>query len=67
MTQMSQPDTEPAHVFEERMYPGEWRVERAGENGRIEVTVFSGPNARERAFQYADRQYGLFEEIRFNP
>jgi hypothetical protein len=26
------------------------------------VAIFAGPNARERAIRYADRQYGRFEE-----
>jgi hypothetical protein len=67
MKKKSQPDTEPARVFEDRMYPREWRVEWFDDAGDVEVAVFSGPKARERAIQYADRQYGLFEEIRFDP
>jgi len=58
---------EPAHVFEDRMYPGEWRVEWFDDDGGVEVAIFAGPRARERALPYADRQYGHFEEIRFNP
>jgi hypothetical protein len=65
--EMSQPDPEPARVFEDRMYRGEWRVEWFDDDGGVEVAVFSGPKARERAIRYADRQYGYFEEIRFGP
>ena len=54
---------EPAKVFEDREWPGEWRVEWVDEDGGVEVAIFSGPNARERALCYADRQYGNFEEI----
>ena len=56
-------DLEPAKVFEDRQWPGDWRVERIDDDGGIEVVIFSGPNARERALRYADRQYGDFEEI----
>jgi hypothetical protein len=45
---MSQPDPEPARVFEDRMYRGEWRVEWFDDDGGVEVAVFSGPKARER-------------------
>ena len=58
--------TEPAVVFEDQMFPGEWRVQWSDKNGEIEVTVFSGPNSRERAIHYAERQYGAFEEAKFN-
>ena len=50
-------------MFEDREWPGEWRVEWVDEDGGVEVAIFSGPNARERALCYADRQYGNFEEI----
>jgi hypothetical protein len=30
-------------------------------------TIFAGPKARERALRYADRQYGDFEEVSFDP
>jgi hypothetical protein len=45
--------TEPAKVFEDRIYPGNWRVEWEDDDGGVEVTIFSGPDARDRAFQYA--------------
>jgi hypothetical protein len=45
--------TEPAKVFEDRIYPGNWRVEGEDDDGGVEVTIFSGPDARDRAFQYA--------------
>jgi hypothetical protein len=56
-------ELEPAKVFEDREWPSDWRVEWVDDDGGIEVAVFSGPNARERALGYADRQYGNFEEI----
>jgi len=33
----------------------------------IEVAIFSGLNARERALRYADRQYGNFQEVSLKP
>jgi hypothetical protein len=41
----------------------EWRIEWIDDDGRIEVAIFAGPKARERAIRYAGRQYGLFEEV----
>ena len=40
---------EAAKVFEDREWPGAWRVEWVDDYGGIEVAIFSGPNARERA------------------
>jgi hypothetical protein len=59
--------TEPAPIFEDRVNPGEWRVEWFDDDGACEVAIFAGPNARERAIRYADRQYGVFAEIRLDP
>ena len=55
--------TEPAKVFEDRVIPGDWRVEWIDDDGGIEVAIFAGPNARERARRYADFQYRVFEEV----
>jgi hypothetical protein len=52
-----------AKVFRDRVMHRDWRVECEIEDGDIEVTVFSGPDARERAIRYAHRQYGDFEEV----
>jgi hypothetical protein len=52
-----------AKVFPDRMTSGDWRVECVIEDAQVEVAIFSGPNARERALQHADRAYGDFEEI----
>jgi hypothetical protein len=54
-------------VFEGRQCPGDWRVEWIDDDGGCEVAIFSGPNARERAIRYADRQYGSFEEVSLSP
>jgi hypothetical protein len=42
--------------FEDELYVGDWRVEgRDHENeGQVYVAIFSGPQARERAKEYAD-------------
>jgi hypothetical protein len=61
---ISQPETEPAYVFEGREYR-EWRVQWYDDNGDCELAIFSGPKARERALRYAERQYGDFEEFGF--
>jgi hypothetical protein len=45
---------EPANVFEDRLTPGDWRVECEDDDGGVEVTIFSGPDAHDRATQYAD-------------
>jgi hypothetical protein len=58
---------EPAIIFPDRLYSEEWRVEWVDDDGACEVAIFAGPNARERAIRYADRQYGLFEEVGFDP
>ena len=56
---------EPAIVFEDRMYPGEWRVEWYDDYKLSEVAIFSGRNARKRAILYAELQYGEYEEVSF--
>jgi hypothetical protein len=43
-----------AKAFQDREHPGVWRVEKMDENGGIEVAIFRGPRARERAVKYAD-------------
>jgi hypothetical protein len=48
------------------MYPGEWRVEWFDDDGSCAVSIFGGPHARQRTLRYADRQYGLFEEVHFD-
>jgi hypothetical protein len=55
----------PAIVFEDRMYPGEWRVEWYEDHELSEAAIFSGRNARERAILYAELQYGEYEEVSF--
>jgi hypothetical protein len=54
-------------VFRDRVTRGDWRVECEDEDGGIEVAIFSGPNARERAMRYADHHYRDFEEVSLVP
>jgi hypothetical protein len=59
--------SEPARLFEDSRRRGSWRVEWTAPDGEIEVAIFGGPNARERAQHYADRQYGRVVEVRLVP
>lgn len=47
-------------VFPDRAGRPEWRVEAFFQGGEIEVTIFAGPRAEERARAYAEREYGRF-------
>jgi len=57
--------TEPAKVFEDREQPGQWRVEWFDDDGRTELEIFSGPDARRQALRYAVQRYGHFVEVQF--
>ena len=41
--------SEPAKVFEARETPGEWRVEWFDDDGRCELEMFSGHDAKRQA------------------
>ena len=41
-------------VAESKLYPEHWHVEAIDEHGQIFVAVFTGPQAKERAAEYAD-------------
>jgi len=56
------PDDFRAKVFRDRKHTEDWRVEKMDEDGSSEIAIFSGPDARERAIRYADREYGAFDE-----
>jgi len=57
-----------AKVFEDRITPGEWRVEKMDEDGGYEeVKVFTGPDARWHAIRYAADKYDVFDVIRLEP
>jgi hypothetical protein len=54
--------------FEDRETPGNWRVEKMDEDGGYDVVkVFTGPDAREQAIRYAEREFGSYDEIRLPP
>ncbi len=40
--------------FQDELYAGDWRVEGNDNEGRVYVAIFSGPDAQERAQEYAD-------------
>ena len=55
-------------VFEDRITPGYWRVEKMDEDGGYEeVKVFTGPDARWQAIRYAADKYDVFDVIRLEP
>ena len=54
--------SEPAEVYEDRATPGQWRVEWFDEDGRCELEIFTGPDARQQALRYAAKRYGRFVE-----
>src|SRR3954471_23837545 len=56
-----------AKVFRDREHSGDWRVEKMDDDGGIELALFSGSDARQRAISYADRVYGEFDEIELHP
>ena len=46
-------------VFERSGSPGTWSVEAIGSDGEIYQALFIGPEARDRAVEYAKLKYGL--------
>lgn len=40
-------------VMESGLYRGHWHVEAIDREGRVFVAIFSGPHAKEQAFEYA--------------
>ena len=56
-----------AKVFRDREHTGDWRVEKMDDDSGIELALFSGGDARQRAISYADRVYGDFDEIELAP
>src|SRR5437773_11102941 len=63
MTKTTQPGAEPANVFEDRATPGQWRVEWFDDDGRCELEIFTGHDARRQALRYAMQKYGHFREV----
>jgi hypothetical protein len=57
-----------AKVFRDREQPAHWRVEKMDTDGGVEcIEIFGGPNARERAIDYARHRFGEFDEIELEP
>ena len=50
-------------VIESRSFPGHWHAESVDSEGRVFVAVFSGPNAMERAAEYADWKNKVFAPV----
>ena len=46
-------------IAESRDYPDHWHVEAIDDDGRVYVAVFTGPQASERAAEYADWKNGV--------
>ena len=40
-------------AFEDKQHSADWRVEAFDDDGRCFVTIFSGPDAKQRAQEYA--------------
>jgi len=53
-----------AKIFRDRIVREVWRVEKMDQDGGYEcIEIFTGPNARERAIEYARHRFGEFDEI----
>ncbi|MBV9016778.1 MAG: hypothetical protein JO058_14090 [Alphaproteobacteria bacterium] len=59
--------SEPAKVFEDRETLGQWRVEWFDDDGRTELEIFTGHDARRQALRYAMQKYGHFKEVNLEP
>jgi hypothetical protein len=46
-------------VFEDRLSATTWRVEAIGADGEVYVAIFSGPDAEQRAREYAQHRATL--------
>jgi hypothetical protein len=56
-------DSFAAEVVRDASIPNAWRVEKLDSDGDggVDVTIFAGPGARERATEYAAWKYGASE------
>jgi hypothetical protein len=62
------PDGFRAKLFRDREHTDDWRVEKLEDDGEsIDVTIFSGGDARQRAIRHAAREYGGYDEIELEP
>lgn len=46
-----------ATLIRDRLHPNDFRVEALDDEGGIEVSIFSGPNALDRAITFAGSEY----------
>ena len=51
---------EPTLVFEDREVPDQWRGEKFDDDDGCEVQIFTGPDTREHAIDYASMRYVSF-------
>ena len=49
-----------AVIREDRDHPGIWRVEWTDDRANVEVAIFAGPNAHDRAIRCANLLYDTF-------
>jgi hypothetical protein len=57
-----------AKIFQDRVDRDAWRAEKMDEDGGYEcVEIFAGPNARQRAIDYARHRFGGFDEVELAP
>ena len=55
-------------VFRDRIIRNNWRVEKMDRDGGYEaIEIFAGPDARQRAIDYARDRFGEFDEIELPP
>src|SRR5262249_9928636 len=60
---MSEPQTEPTFLFEDRQTHGERHVQWTADDGGFEMAIFSGPKARERAIKPTSKNWPASEPI----
>lgn len=59
------PDEFPAEVVRDRDHPQDWRVEKiiGDADGNVDITVFCGPDAEQRAREYATWKYPVMAPL----
>jgi hypothetical protein len=55
--------SEPAKVFEDRQAPGQWRVEGFDDDGRTELEIFTGHDARRQALRHAMQSMAISKKF----
>lgn len=46
-----------ASIVRDSMDRNAWRVERIDDDGGVEIAIFAGPHAKDRALRYGDKEY----------